>query len=131
LSVTAERGSGFRSGRFELNVPGVRILADRFPRDFPRIEVNTVHVQSGIRVEQLTDQLRSFFGVAGDSGVLVTSVDRGSAAEKADLKAGDVIIAIDGRNIRTPADFSREMRADSRPMLKIIRDKLEREIRIE
>lgn len=93
--------------------------------------MSTVYVQSGIRVEQLTDQLRDFFGVFSNNGVLVTSVDSGSAAEKAGLKAGDVITTVDGRNIRTPADFSREMRADSKPMIKIFRDKQEREIRIE
>jgi len=33
--------------------------------------------------------------------------------------------------VQTPAEFSREMRAGSKPTLKIIRDKQEREIRIE
>jgi serine protease Do len=131
FKVTTERGSDLRSGRFEFDVPGVHILADRIARDYPRIEMNTVHVQSGVRVEQLTDQLRDYFGVFSNNGVLVTSVDSGSAAEKAGLKAGDVITAIDGRNVRTSADFSREMRADPKPMLKIFRDKQEREIRIE
>ena len=131
LKLTAERSADFRTGRFELNVPGVHILADRFAHDFPRFEFSTIHVQSGVRVEQLTDQMRDFFGVLGGNGVLVTSVDRGTAAEKAGLKAGDVVTSMDGRNIRTPADFSREMRANSRPMLKIFRDKQEREIRID
>ncbi|PYS41256.1 MAG: hypothetical protein DMG14_07910 [Acidobacteria bacterium] len=131
FKVTTERGSGLRSGRFELDVPGVHILADRLARDFPKFEMNTVYVQGGVRVEQLTDQLRDFFGVYSSNGVLVTSVDAGSAAEKAGLKAGDVVVAIDGKNIRTPADFSREMRSDSRPTLRIFRDKQEREIKIE
>ena len=67
----------------------------------------------------------------GNNGVLVTSVDRGSAAEKAGLKAGDVITAIGGRNVSSPDGFSREMRGDSKPVLKIIRDKKEREVRVE
>ncbi len=131
LKVTTDRASGFGSGRFQLDLPDVQILTDRAIRQIPRIQMSTVYVQSGIRVEQLTDQLRDFFGVFSNNGVLVTSVDSGSAAEKAGLKAGDVITTVDGRNIRTPADFSREMRADSKPMIKIFRDKQEREIRIE
>jgi len=80
----------------------------------------------------MTDQLRDFFGVYGNNGVLVTSVDSGSAAEKAGLKAGDVITTIDGKTVQTPAEFSREMRVGSKPTpLKIFRDKQEREIRIE
>ena len=52
FKVTTERGSGLRSGRFELDVPGVHILADRLARDFPKFEMNTVYVQGGVRVEQ-------------------------------------------------------------------------------
>jgi serine protease Do len=131
FKITTERGPQFRSGRFELNLPDVHIFADRAIRDFPRVQVNTVFEQSGVRVEQMTDQLRDFFGVFGNSGVLVTSVDAGSAAEKAGLKAGDVITVVDGKTIRNPTDFSREMRAGSKPVLKIVRDKQEREIKFE
>jgi serine protease Do len=133
LKVTAERTAGRSFGRFELDVPNVHILADgalKNIQSYP-FPFNNASVQSGVRVEQMTDQLRDFFGVFSNSGVLVASVDAGSAAEKAGIKAGDVITTVDGRNIRTPQDFSREMRADSKPMIKIIRDKQEREIRIE
>ena len=135
LKVTAERSSPFQlgrngNGRFQFDVPNVHILADNLSRDFPTFEFSTVQVQSGVRVEQLTDQLRDYFG-APNGGVLVASVDRGSAADKAGLKAGDVITSIDGRTIRNTSDFGREMRANSKPMVKIVRDKQERERRIE
>jgi len=132
LQITTERGPELRSGRFELALPNVHVLTDSVLRDMPRLQVSTVYVQAGIRVEQMTDQLRDFFGVYGNNGVLVTSVDSGSAAEKAGLKAGDVITTIDGKSIQTPVEFSREMRAGGgKPALKVIRDKQEREIRIE
>jgi serine protease Do len=129
FKVTTERGS--EPGRFELALPNVRILADRVMRDMPKVQIMTVFVQGGVRVEQMTDQLRDFFGVYGNSGVLVTSVDTGSPAEKAGLKAGDVITSVDGRNIQSPGDFGRELRAGSKAILKIIRDKQEREITID
>jgi serine protease Do len=124
--VTTERASPYRGGRkFEFVMPDVRV-------NLPRVEVNTSYTQAGIRVEQLTDQLRDFFGVYSNSGVLVASVNPGSAAEKAGLKAGDVITSVAGRTIRTPAEFSREMRAaGSKSMLKVIRDKQERDINLE
>jgi serine protease Do len=131
FKVTTERGPELRSGSFGLDLPNVHILADSVLRDVPRLQVSTVYVRAGIRVEQMTDQLRDFFGVYGNNGVLVTSVDSASAAEKAGLKAGDVITTIDGKSVQTPAEFSREMRAGSKPTLKVIRDKQEREIRFE
>jgi len=114
------------------NLPNVNILMDQARRNIGRVEVNTAFVQSGIRVDSMTDQLRSFFGVSGNSGVLVSSVDAGSSAEKAGLKPGDVIIAIDGRSVRNPGDFSREMRSENgKVTLKIIRDKQERDLKLE
>ncbi|MBP7868286.1 MAG: PDZ domain-containing protein [Acidobacteria bacterium] len=49
----------------------------------------------GVEVEPLNDQLAAFFG-ATDGGLLVKSVQPGSSAEKAGLKAGDVIVSVDG-----------------------------------
>jgi len=48
----------------------------------------------GINAESLTDQLAEFFGVKDGKGVLVVSVDENSAAAKAGIKAGDVIVAV-------------------------------------
>ncbi len=103
LQVTTEASRlPERVRNLQLNLPDVHVLMDQAMdqarRNMPRVEVSTTFVQSGIRVEQLTDQLREFFGVPGNNGVLVSSVEANSAAEKAGLKAGDVITAIDGKN---------------------------------
>src|SRR5262245_41472674 len=39
FKLTTDRGSGLRAQRFDFDVPGVHIFADRV-RDFPRIQVN-------------------------------------------------------------------------------------------
>lgn len=61
----------------------------------------TLHYHSrprlGISMEPLGSQLAEYFGVK--EGALVTAVEKGSAAEKAGLKAGDVIVKIDGKSI--------------------------------
>ncbi|PYS54287.1 MAG: hypothetical protein DMG13_08905 [Acidobacteria bacterium] len=129
FQVTTMRAAG---GRFwPLDIPDSTIFGDGI-RDLQRIQITRSSSQSGIRVEQLTDQLRDFFGVYANEGVLVSSVDPGSAAGKAGIKAGDVITAVASKRVGTPAEFSREMRAAGpRPALRIIRDKQEREITIE
>jgi S1-C subfamily serine protease len=55
-------------------------------------------------------QLANYFGVK-DGGVLVRSVMPGSAAEKAGLRAGDVITHVGDTKVATPADVSARMRA--------------------
>ncbi|HEX6212434.1 MAG TPA: PDZ domain-containing protein, partial [Methylomirabilota bacterium] len=51
----------------------------------------------GIGVQDLTPQLAEYFGV--ERGVLVTSVEPDSPAASAGLKAGDVIISVNGTGI--------------------------------
>ena len=54
----------------------------------------------GVETEGLTSQLAEFFGVK--EGVLVRSVIKGSAAETAGLKAGDIITKIEGQAVSSP-----------------------------
>jgi Do/DeqQ family serine protease len=54
--------------------------------------------QLGIGIQEITPELREAFGLKnGQQGVLVTGVTEGSEAEKAGVKAGDVVIAVDDR----------------------------------
>jgi len=54
-------------------------------------------------------QLAEFFGVK--EGVLVRSVNKDSAAEKAGMKAGDVIVKVEDTAISTPQQISSALRA--------------------
>jgi serine protease Do len=63
----------------------------------------------GIESESLSPQLAQFFGVK--EGVLVRSVNKNSPAEKAGIKAGDVIVKIGGSTVQSPRDISRELRS--------------------
>ena len=54
--------------------------------------------QIGVGVTHLTEQLAQYFGVEG--GLLINDVWSGSSAAKAGLKAGDVIVEVDGVPVR-------------------------------
>ncbi len=63
----------------------------------------------GIEGESVDSQLAQFFGVK--EGVLVRSVSKSSAAEKAGLKAGDVITKIDSTAVSNSREISAALRA--------------------
>lgn len=65
----------------------------------------------GIEAEDLSGQLGAYFGAPGNTGILVREVRDGSAAEKAGLKAGDVITQVDGKAVHTLADLREELRS--------------------
>ena len=78
----------------------------------------------GIQVQGLSDQLAAYFGTK--EGVLVTSVTDNSAAAKAGLIAGDVIVAFNGTAVNTSGDISeqvQEMTENQEFTVDIVRDK--------
>jgi serine protease Do len=67
----------------------------------------------GIEGESVDSQLARYFGVK--RGVLIRSVEKGSPAEKAGLKAGDVVTAIGDHEVSAPRDVSSFMRSARYP----------------
>jgi serine protease Do len=53
----------------------------------------------GIRYQEISGQLARYFKAPGDRAVLVTDVDEGRPAAAAGIRAGDVILKLDGRTI--------------------------------
>jgi serine protease Do len=86
----------------------------------------------GVTMTPLTDQMAAFLGASGKKGVLITSVEQGSAASTK-LKAGDVITQADSQNLDTPDSLARivQSKDGGKIELKVIRDKKEMSITIE
>lgn len=94
--------------------------------DMPRVFTSWRSASLGIEAESVESQLAEYFGVK--TGVLVRSVAKGSPAEKAGLKAGDVITKVDTSIVATLRDLSRAIRLmrDKRVVpLSIVREKRE------
>ena len=84
-------------------------------------------MRSGVMVENLTPQLGEFFGAKNGSGVLVRSVEKGSRADKAGLRAGDVITRVGDQPVHDTSDFTHALHAHSAGTVNVavIRDKKE------
>ena len=59
----------------------------------------------GIEYTDIGEQLAGYFKLAAKSGVLVSSVDADGPAAKAGIKAGDVILKLDGKAIEEGGDL--------------------------
>jgi membrane-associated protease RseP (regulator of RpoE activity) len=109
--------------------------------DFNRMDIpgNVIVLRNttamlGVQTENLTRQLGDFFGVKNGEGVLIRSVDKNSPAEKAGLKAGDVIVKVGDERLNDRADLSRTLRnyrQGGKVNLGVIRDKREQNVTVE
>ena len=109
--------------------PRVRVFGNGM--DIPGIQIQTYSSVLGMQTESLTRQLGEFFGVKDGEGILIRSVEKGSAADKAGLKAGDVIVKADKEKLTDRTDLSHVLRShrSGGPLnLVVVRDKHEQNI---
>lgn len=74
-------------------------LAFAIPGPDARDVVNVLVERGEIKRSHLGFRLRSLKGTGETEGVLVNSVERGSAAEKSGLRAGDRIVSVNGETV--------------------------------
>ena len=112
---------------YKFNMPEVNIPMPDIPMIFQSSRTGIL----GVEVEALSPQLAEFFGVK--DGVLVRSVLKDSSAEKAGIKAGDVITKVDQEAITSPAELSsavRSARAKTTFPIQVFRDHREMSINV-
>jgi S1-C subfamily serine protease len=79
----------------------------------------------GVSVQSLTPELEDYFG-ATSGGALVSSVAKESAAAKAGIKAGDVIVSINGKHVEDSGALIRALDdVEGDATIVVLRDKKE------
>lgn len=74
--------------------------------------LKTGHVQRawiGVEIQDLTPELAAAMKVAPRSGVLVNNVVEGAPAQKANMKAGDIIAAVGAKKVSDSGELRREI----------------------
>jgi serine protease Do len=84
----------------------------------------------GVATTPLGKQLADFFSVS--HGVLINSVEADSPADKAGLKAGDVVTEADGKKVEDADDLVRALGAkdEGEVTLTVVRDRKQRTVRV-
>lgn len=94
--------------------------------------------KTGLAVQNIDNFLARYLALPTRTGVIITEIERGSAAKRAGLKVGDVIIKANDREVKTDNDIIAEiqenfLRSGDKIMLLVLREsrKLEFELTLE
>ncbi|HXZ28750.1 MAG TPA: PDZ domain-containing protein [Terriglobales bacterium] len=108
-------------------VPNVEVRVPRI--EMPAIQIVTLAgSRAGLLVSNVTPQLGEYFGCKNGECVLVQSVEKGSVAEAAGFKAGDVILKVDNQRVADMSDWRsvlREHRGGGKVAVTILRERRE------
>jgi len=100
-----------------------------YPPDLEIPSFTVLSARHGLVVESLSPQLADFFGVPRGHGVLVRSVEGGSPAAAAGLKAGVIILKVNNETVHDMADWQRGMHVQATKVsVSIWRDKHEQTV---
>lgn len=72
----------------------------------------------GVTIQEITRELAESFKLPKASGALVTSVEKGSPADKAGVQVSDIILKFDGKAVASSSDLPRIV-AQTRPGSKV------------
>ncbi|QEL55008.1 DegQ family serine endoprotease [Chromobacterium paludis] len=96
------RSGGFMGISFAIPIDTAMNVADQL-----KAKGKVTRSRIGVVVQELSKELAASFGLSKPSGALINAVDPKGPAQKAGLKAGDIILRVNGQDVSSSADLQR------------------------
>jgi len=88
----------------------------------------------GVSIQDLSPELADYYGIKDKKGALVAQVFEGDPADKAGIKANDIIIEVDGKSIDSSRDLTRKIASievGNKAAITVLRDGKEKTVTVE
>lgn len=86
-----------------------------------------------MEAQEITPELAESFGLPDTEGALIAGVMRGSPADTAGVRPGDVLLSVDGKPVKDPQimlDLIAALKPDERTVFRLRRDKTIIEVQV-
>lgn len=87
----------------------------------------------GVEAQEITAELAESFGLPGSEGALIAGVMRGSPADVAGVRPGDVLLSVNGKAVKDPQvmlDLIAALKPEERTAFRLRRDKTIVEVQV-
>lgn len=96
------RTGGFMGLSFAIPINVATEIADQL-----KVSGKVSRGRIGVMIQEVTKELAESFGLPDSKGALVVSVEKGGPADKAGIRARDIILAFDGKDVAISSDLPR------------------------
>jgi serine protease Do len=112
---------------------GFAIPANMVSHVVDQIRANgkAVHGWLGVMIQPITPEIAEGMKISEPKGALVADVSPGGPADKAGIKRGDVIVALNGKTIDSVSELTNTvgvLQPGTKEKVKVVRDGVEREV---
>ncbi len=101
-SLIFSRSGGYMGLAFAIPIDVAMATANQL-RDKGRVTRGRI----GVQIQEVTKELADAFGLPKPAGALVNSVEKGGPADKAGVESEDIILKVDGRDVRSSNELPR------------------------
>jgi serine protease Do len=115
---------------YKYRVPDIEFGDMPFHFPGPDFSMRLEGTRLGVQVVTLTEQMAEFLGIPDTQGVLVLEVHPNTAAERAGIQAGDVIVSVDDQSVKSPTELREYLSAEDHE-LELIRKGSTRAVTVE
>jgi C-terminal processing protease CtpA/Prc len=95
------------------------------PVTLAQADVSEIARKLGLTMQELTEETSRYFGIRSHDGVIVTKVERGSPADRAGIRPGNIIVSVNQRDTDTLRQFNEALKESlrSKKVLLLIKSK--------
>ena len=87
-----------------------KVITDGQEEAFENVLLGGPRAFLGVSLMNISPELREHFGAPEGSGVMVESVQKDSPAERAGIRVGDIVLSIDGKEVKWSGDLRKGLR---------------------
>ena len=101
-SMIYSRTGGYMGVSFAIPIDIALQVSDQL-----RAQGRVTRGRLGVTIQEVSPELAKSFGLAEPRGVIVAAIERGSAADRAGLRAGDIVLNFDGQAVERSTELPR------------------------